>query len=312
MNTLAAPRSACATDAGRQRVRNEDRIWADDARGLYMVADGLGGHAAGDVAAETAVEVVVRELRTASWSDPQTDLARAITTANNEIYSLAQRHPDNAGMACVLTLLCIRDDVATVAHVGDSRLYLFWNGTLRKLTSDHSPVGEQEDQGELSESEAMSHPRRNEVFRDVGSREREAQEPDFIELRSFPFHPSAALLLCTDGLSDALTAGEIAGIIETYDGDADTVVRSLVDAANENGGLDNVSVIFVPGPEFVGARSIARAEARARHAITRIQRRRAQWKRRLGKLALLIVGILLGMAILAIVQRVLPSGGPLK
>ena len=91
-------------------------------------------------------------------------------------------------MACVLTLAVVREDVVTVGHVGDSRLYLIWNGTLRKLTPDHSPVGEQEDQGELTEAEAMEHPRRNEVFRDVGSRERGANDGDFIEVRSFPFH----------------------------------------------------------------------------------------------------------------------------
>jgi len=312
MNTVSALHSAWATDTGLQRTRNEDRIWADDTQGLYLVVDGLGGHAAGELAAETAVQVIVRELAQAQWKEPQADLCRAITAANNEIYSLAQREPAHAGMACVLTLLSLREETATVAHVGDSRLYLFWNGTLRKLTSDHSPVGELEDHGELTEIEAMAHPRRNEIFRDVGSRERDAGDLDFIELRTFPFHPSAALLLCTDGLSDSLSSSETAAIIGAFDGDPQGVARRLVEAANENGGLDNVSVVFVPGPEFIGTHADANSDARARHAITRIRRGRALWKRLWGRLALLVIGILLGMTMLTIIQRVFTSGGPIR
>ena len=104
-------------------------------------------------------------------------------------------------MACVLTLALVEDDRLTIGHVGDSRLYLVWNGAIRKLTSDHSPVGEREDHAELSEQEAMLHPRRNEVFRDVGSVPREPGDDDFIEIRQCRFKPDAAILLCSDGLS---------------------------------------------------------------------------------------------------------------
>ena len=157
-------------------------------------------------------------------------------------------------MACVLTLAVMDDERVVVGHVGDSRLYLVWNGAIRKLTSDHSPVGEREDCGELSEREAMEHPRRHEVFRDVGSMRRQADEEDFIEMKEFLFKPDAAILLCSDGLSDQVTSEAMNELIERYDGDPDAVARSLVDAANRAGGSDNVTAIFVAGSEFVGSR----------------------------------------------------------
>ena len=162
---------------------------------------------------------------------------------------------------------------------------------------DHSPVGEQEDQGELTESQAMSHPRRNEVFRDVGSRERTVDDQDFVEIKSFPLHSGAALVLCTDGLSDALTAAEIGQIVERYSGEPEQVTQWLVDAANERGGSDNISVIFIAGPDFIGVHSPAMSEARARHGITRMRTGRRIWKGILVRLVWLVIGIALGVFI---------------
>jgi serine/threonine protein phosphatase PrpC len=303
MNTALALRSGVATDTGPQRNRNEDRVYADDARGVFLVADGLGGHAAGELAAQTALDVIVHELDAGEPGDPERRIRRAITAANNEIFHIAQARPECAGMACVLTLAVVNEETVTLGHVGDSRLYLIWNGTVRKLTSDHSPVGELEDQGELTEADAMAHPRRNEVFRDVGSRERKPDDSDFIEVKSFPFHPGAALLVASDGLSDALTSAEIAAIVETYNGDPGQTAETLVAAANERGGSDNVSVVLVAGPEFIGVNSPAMADARTRHAITRIRRGRARWKRIAGRLVWLVVGIVMGMALLAVFER---------
>jgi hypothetical protein len=160
-----------------------------------------------------------------------------------------------------------------------------------------------EDQGELTEAEAMAHPRRNEVFRDVGSRERQAGDDDFIDVKSFPFHPAAALLLCSDGLSDALTSAEIASIVETYAGDPGETAESLVHAANERGGNDNVSVVLVAGPEFIGVNSPAMADARVRHAITRMRTGRIRWKRRATRLLWLAIGIIVGMLLFALIER---------
>ena len=261
-------RSATASDPGRMRAENQDRAYAADDLGIFLVVDGLGGHAAGEKAAETAVETIRGAM--ARWDgDPRDQIRRAITAANNRIFEEAADNEMWRGMACVLTLAVIADDKVIVGHVGDSRLYLTWNGAIRKLTPDHSPVGEREDAGELTEAEAMAHPRRHEVFRDVGSRRREPDEEDFIELKEFLFKPDAAILLCSDGLSDLLTSTEILEVIERYDGDPAPVARELVEAANAAGGSDNITAIFVAGSEFLGNASPAAAEARARNAITK-------------------------------------------
>ena len=275
MSATMGWRSGAASDPGLVRSQNEDRVWVDDANGVFLVVDGMGGRAAGDVAASAAVEVIARELA-ASDGDAADRVRQAIAAANNEIHRRSEEREEWRGMACVLTLAVVDDAHITLGHVGDSRLYLAWNGTLRKLTADHSPVGELEDEGKLSEAAAMAHPRRNEVFRDVGSRPRDAREDEFIQVKSFPFRPGAALLLCTDGLSDMLTSAEISAIIERYSGDPASVAEELVAAANDVGGKDNISVIFVAGPEFVG--SASGSEARAAHAITQVRESRSNWR----------------------------------
>jgi serine/threonine protein phosphatase PrpC len=261
------------SDPGRVRAENQDRACADDDLGIFLVVDGLGGHAAGEKAAETAVEVIRAEMARVRLEEPDGDardrIRRAITVANNRIFEEAADNETWRGMACVLTLAAVSDDKVIVGHVGDSRLYLTWNGAIRKLTSDHSPVGEREDAGELTEAQAMAHPRRNEVFRDVGSRRREPDEEDFIEVKEFLFKPDAAILLCSDGLSDLLTSTEMLEVIERYNGDPAQVAHELVEAANVAGGNDNITAIFVVGSEFLGNASPAAAEARSRNAITK-------------------------------------------
>lgn len=297
MSVAAALHSGIRSDPGRQRTSNEDRVFADDARGVFLVVDGLGGHAAGEVAAEAAVQTIAGHMRSSAVGrDPESSIRSAITAANNRIFELAETHPEWKGMACVLTLALLQDDRLTVGHVGDSRLYLSWNGQLKKLTSDHSPVGEQEDQGLFTEDEAMHHPRRNEVFRDVGSHPRAADDPQFIEIKTFPFRADAALLLCSDGLSDLLTSAEISAVLERYSGNPDATAQQLIDAANRAGGKDNVSVVFVPGPEFLGSHSQTLADARPRHAITRT-RDESGGRRALRNAAWLVAGMALGIAL---------------
>jgi len=270
MGVTAKWRSAAATHPGRVRAENQDRSYLDDDLGIFLVVDGLGGHAAGEKAADTALEVIRGELQELG-PDIRERIPRAIAAANNHILDLADGNEAWQGMACVLTLAVAYEDKFIVGHVGDSRLYLFWNGSMRKLTSDHSPVGEREDSGELSEQEAMQHPRRHEVFRDVGSRRREPGDADFIEMKEFLFKPDAAILLCSDGLSDLATASEIREIVERYDGDPEQVARDLVDAANQAGGADNITALFVAGSQFAGSGSPGMENARARHSITRMR-----------------------------------------
>jgi len=232
--------------------------------------DGLGGHAAGEKAADTALEVIASELQQGG-EDPRPRVRAAITAANNRIWELASENEAWRGMACVLTLALIREDKVIAGHVGDSRLYLIWNGSMKKLTSDHSPVGEREDCGELTEQEAMQHPRRHEVFRDAGSQWREPSDESFVEMKEFLFKPDAAILLCSDGLSDLVPTAGIRDIVECYDGDPEKVSRDLVDAANQAGGTDNITALFVAGSEFVGSGSPGMEHARARHSITRMR-----------------------------------------
>ncbi len=245
-------RCAGESHPGLVRSNNEDRFYADPERGIFLVVDGVGGQAAGEKAADVAVETVRKRLERQTGSAAER-VREAIAVANNEILRLARSNPQWKGMACVLTAAVVEEGGATVGHVGDSRLYKIRGGAIRKVTHDHSPVGEREDSRALSEAEAMRHPRRNEVYRDVGSEEHTPDDPDFIEVADIPFEPDAALLLCSDGLSDQVTSGEILRIVEREAGNPQAAARALVAAANHAGGKDNVSVVIVEGPEFRAA-----------------------------------------------------------
>jgi serine/threonine protein phosphatase PrpC len=267
MGVTARWRSAVATDPGLVRESNEDRCFTDDERGVFLVVDGIGGHAGGEIAAEVAVDTIrlalLNSRGAASWR-----VRSAIVEANNVIHRAADANSAWHGMSCVLTLALVEDHRVTVGHVGDSRMYLIWNGAIRKLTSDQSFVGEQEESGLLTESQAMRHPRRNEVFVDVGSSPRSLQD-DFVQIRELEFKSDAALLLCSDGLSDLLTAAEILAIVESYDGQPEAVPQALIDAALVAGGRDNVSVVFIAGSDFLGSRSSKMSAARQRLSATR-------------------------------------------
>ena len=239
-------RVAAGTHIGRVRTTNEDRIYADPDRGGFAVIDGVGGQAAGEHAAQTALDTIRQRLQL-QIGTPAERVREAIALANDQIHQQAEAHPDRRGMACVLTLVLLQNGTLTAGHVGDTRLYKMRGGTLRKLTHDHSPIGEREDRGELTESEAMRHPRRNEVYREVGAEPRGPDDEGFIEVIEEPFEPDAALLLCSDGLSDALSSVAIAGIIARHAGDPTLIVEQLIDRANDESGKDNVSIIYIEG-----------------------------------------------------------------
>ncbi len=296
METALKWRAGAASDTGLLRSRNEDRYWVDEENGVFLVVDGVGGQAAGELAAQTAVEAI-RSGVLACDDAPEECVRRAIASANNRIFELAQTVPGLRGMACVLTLAVVDQDHITIGHVGDSRLYLIWKGAIRKLTSDHSPVGEDEDAGELTEEEAMLHPRRNVVFRDVGSQPRLPGEEDFIEIRRCRFKPDAAFLICSDGLTDQLTSAQVREIVERYDGDPARVAAELVDAANRAGGKDNITALFVAGPRFRGSPDRDTAEIRMPGGETRP--RAAGARPFTGRVAFLIYGLLIGMLVWA-------------
>jgi PPM family protein phosphatase len=234
---------------GLQRAINEDRFHCDAAHGIFIVVDGVGGQAAGEKAAETALATVRTRLE--RETGPVEDRVReAIALANNEVYRQASLRAEWQGMACVLTVAVINNGDLVVGHVGDTRLYKLRAGQIEKLTRDHSPVGEREDAGELNELDAMQHPRRNEVYRDVGSDQHDSDDPEFIDVFRGRLETDAALLLCSDGLTDQVNSATITEIISDFAGHPFEIVRALIDAANAAGGKDNVTVVYAEGPRF--------------------------------------------------------------
>jgi len=242
-------RSFGVTDPGQFRANNEDDIHYDDERGIYLLIDGMGGHAAGEKATEIAKERMIVRLGRAVGT-PDRRIREAITLANQAIFEAAREQPEWHGMACVLTAAIVEDGKTTVGHVGDSRLYKVTRDCLLRVTRDHSPVGDMERNGELTEEESLRHPRRNEVYRDVGSQSRDADEPDFIDIYEVDLEDDGGLLLCSDGLTDALLEREILAVVQEHAGDHAAAVRALVRAAIDAGTKDNVSVILAVGPAF--------------------------------------------------------------
>jgi len=244
--------AAARTDPGRVRSNNEDLPLIDPARGIFGVIDGMGGEAAGEVAAAIARDVILQRLARPVGT-PAERVREAIAIANNEIFSRAQESAELNGMACVITLALVADGRLVVGHVGDSRLYKLRGGALRKLTPDHSPVGEREDAGELTEADAMRHPRRHEVFRDVGTIHRDKDEAEFVDVIDEPLEHDAAILVCSDGLSDMLPSAMITRIAKQHAGSPAAVVEALVAAANDAGGKDNVTVVYAEGAAYAAS-----------------------------------------------------------
>ena len=313
---LRRPLAAAGSDPGRERENNEDRVLCDPERGIYAVIDGVGGESGGEVAAQTALEILKARL-----SRRTTDAARlireAIALANKQIYDQAQANPALANMACVLTVAVVDGNRATIGHVGDSRLYLLRRGEITKVTRDHSPVGAREDAKEISEEEAMRHPRRNEIFRDVGSAPHEPDEEGFIDVTQIAFEADSALLLCSDGLSDLVPSQAVLGTVEAKADDPNGAVEELIAQANAAGGKDNISVVLVEGERFAES-------ARSRRSVsnpatsTRPQLRGAGVARSAGpgrllrafvsRPAFLLYGLILGaFAFAAFGQGLLPS-----
>jgi PPM family protein phosphatase len=245
----------CAGDShqGLVRSNNEDICHFDRQRGIFLVVDGVGGRAAGETAADTAVRALRAVLEEPSNAPAPDRIRRAILRANSDTLRLSRSNPELEGMACVLTVALVDGERLAVGHVGDSRLYKLRAGAISKLTRDHSPVGEREDRGELSEAEAMSHPRRNEVFRDVGSEEHAASDDAFIDVIETSFERDCALVLCSDGLTDLVGAADINAIVLAHRGNPYHVVQSLINAALAAGGKDNVTVVYVEGSGFPSA-----------------------------------------------------------
>lgn len=224
-----------ATDVGCVRPTNEDSAAVFDPE-VYVVADGMGGHAAGEVASHILVKAVRDDLLGLAGIQEQ-ELCRAVHRANHEILATVAEHPDCQGMGTTATLLHIEHGVAFWAHVGDSRLYLLHDGVLRQITRDHSYVEDLVEHGELTEEEARIHPQKNMLTRAVG-----VEEALDVDSGRFALQPGDILLLATDGLMNMVSEEEITRILQQVQQDP---AKALVEAALQSGGRDNVTAVVV-------------------------------------------------------------------
>ncbi len=239
------------TDKGKRRDKNEDTFIAREfCRKEFVVAcviDGVGGYKGGEVAAAIARSVILRDLHYfQAGKDIIAALKNTITVASKKILEEKKSGRGNEQMACVVTcaIADIRNNKLYFAHVGDTRLYLLRDKSLVKLSRDHSVVGFLEESGRLSEEDAMSHPRRNEITRALGFQESIADTPDFIETGESPFLPGDTMLVCSDGLSDMLSSTTITSLLLKKTSLAERAAE-LVAAANEAGGNDNITAVLV-------------------------------------------------------------------
>ncbi len=238
-----------ATDVGRRRQNNEDAIACDEALGLAIVADGMGGHLAGEVASSLAAGEIRKLLGAAldGQAEPAQAVRAAVEEANREIHRRAAHDPVCAGMGTTLALLLERGGNAVIAHVGDSRVYRLRGGVLEQLTADHSLVQELIDTGFLSVDEARNSANRNVITRALGI----AEEVE-VDLRTESLEAGDLYLLCSDGLTDLVPDARIGELLNAC-GSPAAAARALVEEANANGGLDNISVILARATEAAGA-----------------------------------------------------------
>ena len=241
---------AARSDVGRQRENNEDAyllstIWNDNTI-LAVVIDGVGGYEGGERAAALAQEKIVEYLENYPNGERAGLLKRAVVYANNAIYKERAQEPQYSRMSCVLTAVIVDYTCRTIfmAHVGDTRLYSYTDGMLVKLSHDHSFVGYREEVGDLTEMEAMNHPERNVISRDVGSQPLQNSDDKYIEVATFALAPHTTLLLCSDGLCDMITSVQMKEIL-CQDLSVNDKAQALVTAANEAGGRDNITVVLV-------------------------------------------------------------------
>jgi protein phosphatase len=236
------------TDVGRRRENNQDDFVVDQERGIYAIADGMGGHAAGEIASSIAIEALAESMRSNGDQahDPKEagqQLVAAVHEGNRRICDSVLARGEWRGMGTTIVAMLDLGARAVIGHVGDSRAYLLRDGRLSRLTDDHSWVGEQVRLGLLTDEEAQAHPMRNIVTRAMGNR----MELE-VELNEETVLPGDVFLLCSDGLNSMLPDGEIRRTLARHRDDPKAACQALVDQANARGGDDNVTVIVVASP----------------------------------------------------------------
>ena len=232
------------TDTGRARTSNQDYVFASDTTigalpNLFLIADGMGGHNAGEYASEHAIKIVLNKIRTSQEKEPVSVLKQAITAANEEIYVTSLEEMDKNGMGTTIVAANIDEGQLNVANVGDSRLYLISEQSIRQITRDHSVVEELVRRGALSEEDASHHKDKHKITRAVGA-EKEIRV-DFFDVT---LTGDEIILMCTDGLTNMVENQKILEILSSKES-LKQRVETLVAVANENGGRDNISVLVI-------------------------------------------------------------------
>ena len=237
-------KSYSITDVGQKRTVNQDFVFTSETPvgnlpNLFVVADGMGGHKAGDFASSYAVEVLLSTIREDENSNPVKIIRAAIENANTQLLREASDNEAMSGMGTTMVLVTIVGHYAYVANVGDSRLYLIDENKISQITKDHSLVEEMVRMGEISRDDARNHPDKNIITRALGAGR--DVDVDFFDVR---LTPGDILLLCSDGLSNMVPDEEIRQVIRTSETLEETG-RRLVSMANDNGGRDNIAVVLV-------------------------------------------------------------------
>lgn len=232
------------TDMGRMRSSNQDCVFCEENAvgnfpNLFLVADGMGGHRAGDTASRMCIEEVVRYILSTDLQTPVSAFDHAVQTANLAIYEKSRSFEELNGMGTTLVGTTIVDQTAYIINVGDSRLYHLRDG-IRQITVDHSLVEEMVKSGEIQKEEMRTHPNKNIITRALGTDT--TVRPDCFEIE---VQEGDVLLLCSDGLSNMLEDEEIEKIIKEHISDMREAGERLVELANEAGGKDNISVVLV-------------------------------------------------------------------
>ena len=227
------------SDKGRKRNINEDSYYFDSDRGVFIVADGMGGHLAGEEASKIAVDTISKFLINAS-SNIESIIEKSITTTNNLIHSKSEMDQKFKGMGTTLTCAVFRNKKLFVGHVGDSRLYQFRDYTLHLLTDDHSKVWEFYKEGIITKDEARTHPYKNVITRAVGIKPE--VHIDIFSVNSLMV--GDMYLICSDGLNDMLNDDQITDILSLGETGIEQKVDLLIEQANKNGGKDNITVIL--------------------------------------------------------------------
>lgn len=236
-------RSFSKTDVGVKRTMNQDSLYCSDNavgsfQNLFIVADGMGGHKAGDYASRLCIESMVSMIRSSGSKTPVTLFEEAITYANRTVYQAALEDKEFEGMGTTMVACTLQGDTLYVANIGDSRLYLL-RKELQQITTDHSLVEEMVKIGNITESEARVHPQKNIITRALGIDE--MVQADYFELQ---VQPEDVILLCSDGLTNMVEDDDIEYILH-HNQSLEEAGNALIEKANANGGSDNITAVLV-------------------------------------------------------------------